>query len=184
MGPPRSLAARAVGLATGCAAAVAAALAGGSAWAATPGQPAPEFSLAGRNGTVDLARLRGQFVYVDFWASWCGPCKRSFPWMNGLQQRFGRSGLQVVAVNVDTARADADRFLATTPASFTVAFDPTGATPRSYAIKGMPSSVLVDPGGNVVFQHAGFNEGAAQELEQKIAQALAANPATGKGGTP
>ncbi|TFW10716.1 TlpA family protein disulfide reductase [Massilia arenosa] len=180
----RSYAARAAGSAVVCAAGITAALAGGTVRAATPGQPAPAFSLAGRDGTVDLARLRGQFVYVDFWASWCGPCKRSFPWMNGLQQRYGRSGLQIVAVNVDTARADAERFLVATPASFTVAFDPAGATPRSYAIKGMPSSVLVDPSGNVVFQHAGFNEGAAQELEQKIARAMAASAATAKGGTP
>jgi thiol-disulfide isomerase/thioredoxin len=153
-------------------------LACGVAWstarAADPGTPAPAFTLAGATGEVTLAAYRGKFVYLDFWASWCGPCRHSFPWMSALQQRLGAAGLQVVAVNLDTDRADAQRFLAAHPAGFTVAYDPAGTTPHAYAIKGMPSSVLVDRDGRIVFQHPGFNEAEAPALEQRIAAALGA----------
>lgn len=136
------------------------------------GEPAPAFTLPGSSGNVSLESYRGKFVYVDFWASWCAPCKRSFPWMNDLRKRYGDKDLAIVAVNVDASRADAERFLASTPASFTVAYDPAGTTPRQYAIKGMPSSVLVDPSGQIVFRHTGFTSSSARELDGKIAQAM------------
>lgn len=136
------------------------------------GEPAPAFTLPGSSGNVSLEAYRGKFVYVDFWASWCAPCKRSFPWMNDLRKRYGDKDLAIVAVNVDASRADAERFLASTPASFTVAYDPAGTTPRQYAIKGMPSSVLVDPSGQIVFRHTGFTSNSARELDGKIAQAM------------
>src|SRR3954471_23299464 len=76
--------------------------AGAPAWAVGVGEAAPAFALNTAKGEpVALDKLRGQVVYVDFWASWCGPCKRSFPWMNELAQRYGANGLTVVAVNVD-----------------------------------------------------------------------------------
>lgn len=154
------------------AALLACALACAGARAAEPGTPAPPFTLPGSGGAVSLAAYRGQFVYLDFWASWCGPCRHSFPWMNTLQQRLGGTGLKVIAVNVDTERADAQAFLAAHPAGFTIAFDPAGATARAYAIKGMPSSVLVDRDGTVVFEHVGFNDTDAPELERRIATAI------------
>ncbi|MES2149000.1 MAG: TlpA disulfide reductase family protein [Pseudomonadota bacterium] len=142
------------------------------AQAAAPGSAAPDFALAGPGGAVKLADYRGKFVYLDFWASWCAPCKHSFPWMGALQKRYGGAGLQVVAINVDTSRDDAERFLAQTPAGFTVAYDPAGAIAKKYAIKGMPSSVLIDPSGQVLLVHAGFNDDAALQIEQHIRHAL------------
>lgn len=139
--------------------------------AATGGE-APDFVLDGREGPVKLSSLRGKYVYVDFWASWCAPCKRSFPWMGTLQQRFGPAGLQVVAINVDTKRADADTFLAQTPAAFVVAYDPVGATPKKYAIKGMPSSVLIDPSGKIIAAHTGFTNETPAQVERDIEGAL------------
>ena len=83
------------------------------------GQPAPAFALPNAKGdTFVLERMRGKVVYVDFWASWCGPCRRSFPWMNEMQQKYGEQGLVIVGVNVDKKRSDADRFLAQLPATF------------------------------------------------------------------
>lgn len=143
-----------------------------SAMAAAPGTPAPAFALDGRSGPVNLAAYQGKYVYLDFWASWCAPCKRSFPWMGELQKRYGDAGLQVVAVNVDASRADAERFLAQTPAGFVVAWDPTGSTAKQYAIKGMPSSVLIDPKGQVVHVHSGYNDDSARKIEQQIKAAL------------
>ncbi len=134
------------------------------AWAA----PAPPFDLPGAR----LADLRGKVVYVDFWASWCGPCRKSFPWMNGLQQRHGGAGLQVVAINVDEKREDAAAFLATVPASFTIAYDPAGATPKAYGVKGMPSSALVGRDGQLLWMHTGFNAADRDTLEERIRTAL------------
>lgn len=142
------------------------------AFALDKGSPAPGFELPGTDGPVKLSGFRGKLVYVDFWASWCGPCRQSFPWMNDMQAKFGALGLQVVGINLDVKQEDARRFLAATPARFTIAFDPAGVTARSYGIKGMPSSVLVGADGKVLFSHTGFRETDKAELESRIRQAL------------
>lgn len=130
--------------------------------------PAPPFDLPGAR----LADLRGKVVYVDFWASWCGPCRKSFPWMNELQRRHAGAGLQVVAVNVDEKREDAAAFLAKVPAGFSIAYDPAGATPKAYGVKGMPSSALVGRDGELLWMHTGFSEADRDKLEERIRAAL------------
>src|SRR4051794_15372512 len=81
-----------------------------------PGVPAPNLSVPMAGGEiVALDKLRGKVVYVDFWASWCGPCRQSFPWMAQMQRKYGASGFDVVAVNVDKRQADAERFLQAVP---------------------------------------------------------------------
>src|SRR6266568_3938318 len=130
---------------------------GGPALALGIGDPAPSFALLDARGDlVALERLRGRVVYVDFWASWCGPCRRSFPWMNEMQQKYGARGFTVVGVNVDKRRPDAERFLQQTPAAFTIVYDEAGKTPEAYAVKGMPSSYLIDVAGKVVAVESGF----------------------------
>ena len=139
------------------------------------GAAAPAFALPDAKGaTIALDKLRGQVVYVDFWASWCTPCKRSFPWMNELQQRWGDKGLAVVAINVDKKRDDADRFLRQVPATFTVVFDETGATPAAFGVKAMPSSYLIDPRGNVVEIEQGYRDERRAALEERIRALVAA----------
>ena len=145
----------------------------GAAHALEAGQPAPALEVPGTQDTVNLAALQGKVVYVDFWASWCGPCKQSFPWMNEMQAKYGARGLQIVAVNVDAKRADADKFLAEVPAQFTIGFDPKGDSPKRFQIKGMPSSVLVGPTGKVVQVHAGFRPEDRKAQEDAIVAALA-----------
>ena len=137
--------------------------------AARIGETAPALALTTAAGdTVDLARLRGRVVYVDFWASWCTPCKRSFPWMNELDARYRDSGLTIVAVNVDKRRDDALRFLRDVPARFTVVFDAEGRTPAAFDVKGMPSSYLIDREGRVAAVEEGFHEERAKAIEQRI----------------
>ena len=149
--------------------AAAACFAIGAARAATIGDPAPAFVLPRAEGaTIALADLRGRVVYVDFWASWCGPCRRSFPWMNEIQQRYAASGVTVVAINVDAKREDAERFLRQYPANFTVAYDAAGATPRAYDVKAMPSSYLIDRAGRIARIEQGFLDEKRSALEENI----------------
>jgi len=137
-----------------------------------PGKPAPAFALSGPDGAVKLDQYQGKLVYIDFWASWCGPCRQSFPWMNEMQTRYGKQGLQIVGINVDAKADDARSFLAATPAQFVIAFDPSGTAPRTYGIKGMPSSVLIGPDGKVLYEHSGFRPADRQALESRIKAAL------------
>ncbi|SFU67796.1 TlpA family protein disulfide reductase [Pseudoduganella namucuonensis] len=136
------------------------------------GAPAPAFDLPGDGGRVSLDAYRGKLVYLDFWASWCAPCKRSFPWMGELQQRYGGAGLRVVAINLDTRREEAAAFLAEVPAGFVVAYDTAGASARAYGVKGMPSSALIGRDGKLLWLHTGFREGDQPVLDAQIKAAL------------
>ena len=147
-------------------------LAGAPAVAVEVGQVAPTLNLPARQGSVDLSALKGKVVYLDFWASWCAPCRQSFPWMNEMQARYGNQGLRVVAVNLDAQRKDADKFLAEVPANITIAFDPQGDSPKRYQIKGMPSSVLIGADGKVLATHTGFRDDQRAQLEQMLVAAL------------
>lgn len=138
------------------------------------GKPAPAFQLPGTPQAVRLADLKGRVAYVDFWASWCGPCKQSFPWMNEMQAKYGARGLSVIGINIDRKREDADKFLAATPAKFSILFDPDGKVAEKYQPKGMPTSFLIGADGVVRAIHVGFREGDREELEREIAGALSA----------
>ena len=157
-----------------CAAAVLLLALATDAAAVGAGEPAPAFSLPTAAGdSVALDKLHGRVVYVDFWASWCGPCRRSFPWMNEMHAKYGPKGLTVIGVNVDKRRPDAERFLQQTPAAFTIVYDSAGKTPEAYAVKGMPSSYLIDGAGNVVAVESGFRDEQKAELEARIRSLLA-----------
>ncbi|MFZ4524250.1 MAG: TlpA disulfide reductase family protein [Chlorobium sp.] len=145
-----------------------------TSYALNAGSHAPDFQLPGAQGTVTLSKATGSLIYVDFWASWCGPCKQSFPWMNAMQDKYRSQGLQIIGVNVDGKSEDAKKFIAQTPAHFTVAFDPNGITPRQYGVKGMPTSFLIGRDGKIIFQHSGFNAAAGETLEKEIKAALEA----------
>lgn len=145
-----------------------------SAMAAHAGEPAPEIHVESAKGPLSMSAFKGKVVYLDFWASWCGPCKQSFPWMNDMQTKYGAKGFQVLAVNLDAKKADAEKFLADMPPKFQVAFDPKGEAPRTYGIKGMPTAVLIGADGKVIEQHSGFREDDRAHLEELIVKALAA----------
>jgi thiol-disulfide isomerase/thioredoxin len=153
--------------------AIAALLLASPAQAIEVGTAAPAFNLsAGATGRVTLEQFHGKTVWLDLWASWCGPCKQSFPWLNAMQDKYGGQGLQVLAINLDAKAADAQNFLADHPARFALAFDPTGTTPRSFQVKGMPTGVLIGADGRVLAVHNGFRESEKAELEQQIRNAL------------
>jgi cytochrome c biogenesis protein CcmG, thiol:disulfide interchange protein DsbE len=121
---------------------------------------------------LDLARFRGKVVVLDFWASWCEPCRHSFPWLNAMQAKYGEHGLVIIGVNVDRERADADRFLRDIPADFQIVYDPAGALATRYDVPGMPTSIVIGPNGNVVGTHIGFRNGLREEREAELQKLL------------
>ena len=116
----------------------------------------------------NLASYHGKVVYLDFWASWCGPCKKSFPFMNELKANFEDQGLAVVTVNIDTDRAAADKFLKEFPADFEVIYDPEHVIYEQYQLQAMPTSFLFDREGELIGSHLGFKEEDAEQLSAAI----------------
>lgn len=149
---------------------------GGLADAATPpdaaAPPAPSFTLPARDGSVSLDALRGRVVYVDFWASWCGPCQLSFPWMRELHDRYAKQGLVIVAIDLDKDRKAADAFLSRHTSPFLVAYDPAGKSAEAFEVGAMPSSYLIGPQGTVLHTMSGFDEDKARQTEALIQKAL------------
>jgi cytochrome c biogenesis protein CcmG, thiol:disulfide interchange protein DsbE len=111
-------------------------------------------------------------VWLDFWASWCGPCRQSFPFMQRLQQRYAPRGFIVVAVNLDHQKKDADRFLSGFAHDFNVRFDSAIAFARNMNVKTMPTSFLLDAAGNVVTTHIGFKPSDEYRYEAEVEQLL------------
>lgn len=143
----------------------------GVAGALEPGATLPALSapaFGARAPALALAGLRGRVVYVDFWASWCVPCRLSMPALDALQRRHEPAGLTVLGVNKDSSRADAERFLKRVPVGFALLEDPDDVVARAFGVKAMPSGYLVDRKGVVRKVHTGFSEQTAVELGREI----------------
>lgn len=125
--------------------------------------------------TLDIAQHRGKVVLVDFWASWCEPCRHSFPWLNEMQEKYG-DRLVIIGVNVDRERADANKFLAQVPAHFQLIYDPAGELASKYELLGMPSSYVFDTSGKLVDTHIGFRKGQRAEREAQLRNLLVPTP--------
>jgi thiol-disulfide isomerase/thioredoxin len=146
-----------------------------SANAADVGQPAPQFTLPTLLGDkpVSLKEFSGKVVYVDFWASWCGPCRTSFPLLNKLHEKLKAQGFEVVAINLDEDKANAEKFLKEIPVAFTVLRDAKGEWSDKFVVESMPTSFIVDKQGVIQNIHKGFASDDINELEHKITQLLA-----------
>lgn len=142
------------------------------AFAVQVGETLPARWLDSADGPQPLVAGKARLTYVDFWASWCGPCRQSFPWMNEMHGKFAASGLRVLAVNVDAKRADAAQFLSRNPASFAIVYDRDGLFAKSVDVSTMPTSMLLDAQGKVLFVHRGFTAKDREPLEAAIASAL------------
>jgi thiol-disulfide isomerase/thioredoxin len=154
--------------------ALAAIAAASAASALSPGQTAPALALHQADGIEwKLADQRGRVVLVDFWASWCGPCREAFPALEALHRRFADQGLVVVGVNLDEERKEAERFLKVVPVNFTIVFDSAGASAHAFALPGMPSSYLLGRDGKVRAVHQGFRAHDGEKLAAEIEAALA-----------
>ena len=125
---------------------------------------------------IDLSKYRGQVVVVDFWASWCKPCRQSIPWLNELRRRYGSDGLVIIGVNVDAERVDAERFLRDVPIDFDVLYDPQGELAKHFGLQGMPSSFVFDRDGKLAHTLLGFREARRDRHEAEIRAVLNRKP--------
>ena len=121
---------------------------------------------------LDLAKYKGKVVYLDFWASWCVPCRHSFPWMNKMNNELTDKGLVVIGVNLDEEQTAADSFLKSIPADFKVIYDPKGDLATKYNVKGMPSAYIFDRSGKLVKTHIGFKNKDADSARSYIESVL------------
>jgi thiol-disulfide isomerase/thioredoxin len=128
---------------------------------------------ASTDNALQLDALRGSVVYVDFWASWCGPCRESFPWMTEIQQRYGDRGLVVIGVNLDHDRQLANDFLSTFRPRFRIVFDADAKLAEEFHVVGMPASYFIDRNGKTRFRHVGFRQVQRAEYEQELKTLLA-----------
>ena len=143
--------------------------------AAEQGDAMPDCTLsaAGSDTRYNLKSLQGKVLYVDFWASWCGPCAKSFPFLNNLDHEFKERGLQIIGINLDEKSNDAQDFLAQYPANFKIATDGNQQCAQDFSVKAMPSSYLIDRKGHIRHIHLGFKAGEAEQLTALIEQLLA-----------
>ena len=145
--------------------------------AAEVGERAPSCQVQGLDGSgpLDLAGRPGKVVYIDFWASWCGPCAESFPFLDQLHKELKSRGFEVLGVNLDKNAADAQAFLRKRPVGFTLASDPGGRCPRVYGVQAMPSSYLVNRQGQIRQVHRGFKAGDKQAIRDQVLLLLGAS---------
>lgn len=134
---------------------------------------AASFSLPGVAGQqVSLADYRGKVVLVDFWASWCTPCIRSFPWMNKMIDTYSDDGFVVIAINMDQDPELAKKFLQRYPNKMTIAFDPNGTVAEQYEVMGLPNSFILNKEGDIAYKHIGFRLKDVAQYEAEIKSLL------------
>ena len=134
-----------------------------------PGAPAPAFQLHSSASTdLSLSDLKGQVVLINFWASWCGPCRQEMPVLEQLYKKYKSAGFTLLGVNVEPKSAEAEGFLKSTPVSFPILFDPDSKVSRLYEVSGMPSTVILDRTGKVRYIHHGYKPGEESEYLDQI----------------
>ena len=143
--------------------------------AAEQGQPVPACAakLADNQANLDLTAYEGKVILIDFWATWCPPCKQSMPFLNNLRNEHQDQGFEVIAINVDEDSDAAKGFLQQNPVAYTMAFDPNGDCPKNFDVKAMPSSYLIDKNGAVRLVHLGFRDEDRAPLTAEVQKLLA-----------
>ncbi len=132
-------------------------------------RPAANFTLKSADGeNLRLSEQRGQVVLINFWASWCGPCRQEMPKLDALYRKYQALGFTVFGINVEQDRTQADRVLRDIPVSFPVLFDDDNGVSQQYGVDAMPMTVLVDRSGDVRFLHRGYKPGYEAEYERQI----------------
>jgi len=134
----------------------------------------PGFFPASADDSLDLDAYRGNVIVVDFWASWCVPCRRSFPWLNEMHAKYADDGLVIVGINLDASKKDAAAFLEEYPAAFRIYYDSDAAYAKEFDVQAMPSSFVLGRDGKVTAHHLGFKVRRQSDYEAILVAALGA----------
>jgi peroxiredoxin len=130
---------------------------------------APDFTLKSNTGkNIKLSEHRGEVVLLNFWASWCGPCRQEMPLLEQLHERYSSYGFTVMGVNVEEDSSKAKKMLRDVPVTFPVLFDTQNKASKSYKVSAMPSTVMIDRDGNMRYLHKGYKSGDEQEYAKWI----------------
>ena len=141
----------------------------GGAQAAEVSGPAKDFTLKARSGkNIKLSELRGQVVMINFWASWCGPCRQEMPLLDDLYKQYKDYGFTLLGINVDENHDAAEKLLSQVPVTFTILFDPTSSVTELYNVDAMPSTILVDRDGNMRYLHRGYKPGYEKIYDEQV----------------
>ena len=136
---------------------------------ASPPAPAPAFTLASRAGQdVSLTQYKGQVVMINFWASWCGPCRQEMPLLESIYKKYNKMGFTMLGVNVEPDSNAANDWLKATPVSFPILYDRDSKVSKLYDVAGMPSTVIIDRGGKLRVLHRGYKPGDENEYLDSI----------------
>jgi peroxiredoxin len=131
--------------------------------------PAPDFTLNAQTGKpVELTQFKGQVVMLNFWASWCGPCRQEMPLLDSIYKRYGKLGFTMIGVNVEPDSKAANDWLKQTPVTFPILYDTDSKVSKLYGVSGMPSTVIVDRKGTVRMIHHGYKPGDEEEYLSSI----------------
>jgi thiol-disulfide isomerase/thioredoxin len=125
--------------------------------------------------SLNFEKYKGKVIYLDFWATWCPPCKKSMPFLNSLRNELFGLGFEVIAISVDEEPEDARKYLHQFPVDYVIAMDPSGQCPQQYNVMAMPSAYLLDRQGKIRHIHLGFRESDEAEIRQQVMQLLAEN---------
>lgn len=135
--------------------------------------PAPDFTLKSRDGkNIRLSDLRGQVVMLNFWASWCGPCRQEMPILDDLYKRYGKAGFTLLGVNVEQDSSLGEKYLKDTPVNFPILWDPTSKVSQLYNVDAMPSTVMIDRDGNMRYLHRGYKPGYEKDYKKQIKELI------------
>lgn len=136
-------------------------------------EPAPDFTLKSNTGeNVRLEEQRGKVVMINFWASWCAPCRQEMPLLDELYQRYERAGFTLLGINVEQDSSAAQRFLSDVGVSFPILFDPTSEVSRAYQVSAMPTTVMVDRDGQVRYVNRGYRPGDEEKYREQIRELI------------
>ena len=143
-------------------------------FAAQPGEFAPDCKakLMKNAQALNLADYNNRVILIDFWATWCPPCKQSMPFLNALRNELHESGFEIIAINVDEDTQEAKTFLESYPVDYLMAYDSQGDCPAKYDVKAMPSSYFIDRQGKIRYVHLGFRHADETEIRARVMQLL------------